>query len=749
MNNYDQIDLDKVKEDVAKLAVVNSSKSFILNEEVPFNPIKINRNISETNELLNFLNNGYELSFDGIEDITSILDKAKKNIILNSIEISNILNFHNHCQRIKNSLNSLEGELAIKDYTDSIQLDNRIQSELSKVVDNRGEIKDTASSKLKQIIDSINQNEKSLYDVAKRFINTNQDSLQEATTYIRNDRLTFLVKNTYKNRFNGYTYGNSASGLATYVEPEIFVSLNNNRISLLNDKEDEIDSILTNLTYLICSVSDDYFNNYESIVMLDVIYAKAKYGYRTCGVLGTLDEGELFLKDICHPLINDNEVVSNTYHLFNPYKGIVISGTNTGGKTVGLKCIGLSVLMTYLGIPIKASIVKVPLYNNVFIDIDDNQSIFNSLSTFSAHISNINYILNNASNKSLILIDELISGTDPKEAQAISIAILKKIERIGSNFVITTHYDDIKNYAYNNPNIMLSSVGFDNEKLVPTYKYIENSVGSSNALEIADRYFDDKQLIDEARSFISESKSLIDLNMDKLSNQITENELLKDKLTIELDKANSLIDEYNRKISNFEFEKEKLKNEYIDKLNRKLNDIKDRALDKLNSIKESKDSNVIKEIDELFIDEENESFKVGDAVKVGESQKIGIVNDIKGEKVEVILNGMSIKTTIDNLTKAHKVNKGVKTTNSKVYKNIKHELVLVGKHIDEALEELEIYLDDALGNGFDQVKIIHGQGSGQLRSAIRERLSKLKFVKSYNDGDMYDGGSSVTMVKLK
>lgn len=751
MSNYTQIDLDKVKLDVAKYASIEDSKSFILNEEVSFNPIKINRNLNETNELLELIKKDINISFEGIENINEILDCAKKEIILTEYEVSLVLNFHNHAKRIKDILNKLEGELSIKDYSDSIYLNDNLAKSISKVVDNYGVIKEDASEKLQEIIHNINLNEKALNDAAHRFMSMHASSLQEANVFIRNNRTAFLIKNSDKNKFNGFTYGTSASGLASYVEPESLVSLNNNHIQLLQDKEEEITRLLMNLTYLVGEEADNYKNNYDSLLKLDVVYAKAYYGYKKNGIIAKICKDELLLKDICHPLIDESKVISNTYHLTSPYQGIVISGTNTGGKTVGLKCIGLSVLMTYLGIPLIASQANIPLYNNVFVDIDDNQSISNSLSTFSAHISNINNILNNADRNSLILIDELISGTDPKEAQAISLAILNKIESLGSAFVITTHYDDIKNYAYENEKILLSSVGFDSELLKPTYKYIENSVGASNALEIADRYFDDKSLISFAREVVKKASTKQDELMNKLSKQIEENEKLNSIVKEKILENTNLKNELTNKLNEFENEKAKLKKKYEEELNTYIEDIKNQAIEKLDSIKEKKQANIIEEIETLKVDEvkEDVTFEVGDNVKVGDGDRIGSISSISGERVEVNVNGLNVVTKLSNLTKMPKQIKKEYKPETKSYKQISHELVIVGMHVDEGLERLEYFLDDALSNNLEQVKIIHGIGTGQLKNAVRERLKKLKFVKSFSDGDYHDGGSACTMVKLK
>lgn len=753
MINYSQIDLLKVKEEVSNFASIDDSKIFILNEEVPFNPLIINRNINETKEILSLLYKDFNLSFSGIENINHLFTQAKKNSILTLKDVSDVLNFHNHCKRIKKTLTSLDDDFDVKDYSDSIIINDYMADEINVVVDNYGNLKEDASKKLIEINKAILINENELNNRAHEFISRHNSSLQESSIFIRNNRIVFLLKNSDKHKFKGYTYGTSSSGLATYVEPEQFIELNNRRISLDEDRNNEINRILIDLTYLIASQADNYINNFESVFKLDVIYAKALFGYKNNAILGSLSD-DLYLKDVAHPLIDSSTVVLNTYSLHSPFKGIVISGTNTGGKTVGLKTIGLSVLQTYLGIPVIASEVRVPLYDSVYIDIDDNQSIANSLSTFSAHISNINFILNNATSKSLILIDELISGTDPKEAQAISLAILNKIEEIGSNFVITTHYDDIKNYAYNNQNILLSSVGFDSKNLKPTYKYYENSVGSSNALDIAARYFDDSSIIDFARNIVSSSSSKEELLLEKLSKEISEVELLKENNQKIKDDYTLKLSELEDKLKSFEEEKIELKNKYEKELNEYLESVKEEAISKLDSIKTKDDEKIISSIEKLKkvnIEDDNhiESFEVGDNVKVGTNDMIGTISEINNDKVVVNINGMTIKTELNNLVKMPKtVSKKVKVTHNNI-KSIKRELNLVGKHIDEAILELEPFLDDALLNNLSEVKIIHGLGTGQLKNAIREKLHSLKFVKSYDNGDFYDGGGAVTVVKLK
>ena len=751
MNNYNSIDLNKIKELVLEYCSIEDSKTFIFNEEVSFNPLMIKKKIKETSEALKLLKNDFYLSFDGIENNDELFVKAKKDLVLNSFELSKILIFHNHCKRIQNKMKEIDDELSIKDYSDSININDELAKRIDRVVDLNGNIKEDASDKLFSINRSINHNLDSINKASVKFISDNSAYLQENNIFSRNNRTTFLLKNTAKNKFKGYQYGSSSSGLATYVEPEQFVELNNKLNELENERIEEVNRILKELTYHVSLNADNYILNFESLIKLDVIFAKAKFGYYKNGIISEINEDNyLLLKDVVHPLIDEKVVISNTYELNNNYQGIVISGTNTGGKTVGLKLIGLSVLMSYLGIPVLAEKAIIPLYDNIYVDIDDNQSITNALSTFSAHISNINDILNNAEERSLILIDELISGTDPKEAQAISLAILEEILKIKSKFIITTHYDAIKEFSFKNPLILLSSVGFNLDELKPTYKYIENSIGVSNAIEIANRYFDSKEIIENAKNYLNLNKTKEDELLEKLALKIKENENLKDELENEINENKLLNEHLNNQLNAFNNEKERLYEEYKKELDEYLINQKNNFKNKLENIKNRNNiKESIKLIDEIVIEEkEKEEFLINDYVKINESSQSGKIIELNGENVKIDINGLIIKTKTNNISKINKQEK-------KEYKprlrmdRVSSELNLVGQRIDEALVKLDAYLDSAYGSNMESVKIIHGFGTGQLRNAIREHLKRNKTVKEFGNGDIYDGGSNVTIVKFK
>ena len=753
---YKNLDLDVIQESVGKLTPIKESRLFIMSEEVGFNPLQIRKNIKETAEAMKLLKDNVNVSFDGIYNINDLLIKADKGMVLSGPELKNVLVFHNHCERIVKQFSKFDESLSIRDYPDSINLNQRVFEKIERCVDNSGAIKEDATDRLKTILSDLDRAEKDLYNRAHTFIDKHGDSLQEPSIFMRNDRITFLIKNSDKNKYQGYTYGTSSSGLAFYVEPASFIEANNRKVSLMQDREDEIERILRELSYLVASIAEEYKENFDSLMRLSVIFAKAEYGRRRNAILPELQEELSFdFESLCHPLIDEKKVVSNSYRLKAPYQGIVISGSNTGGKTVSLKAIGLSILMSYLGIPIIAENARIPFYRNVYVDIDDNQSISDSLSTFSAHIQNINNILNQTDDHCLVLIDELISGTDPKEAQAISLAILDKLKEKGSSFIITTHFDDIKKYSYEDEKILLSSVGFNMETLSPTYKYLEDSIGASNALEIASRYFDDQCIIENARGYLQKNKSEHDELMDRLSKQIEETQIEKEKLQKEKAEAEKQIKEFEEKNAAFDAEKEKLKKKYLDELNAYIEEVKLEALEKLESIKETKNDQVIREIEKLEEKapepekEEKPVLKVGDNVRIAENEQIGVITQISKDKASVSVRGLTVKVKLSDLTLMPKIKKPQAKVIAKKYSRVPSEINLVGSRVEDALVEMEEYLDKANASRMSNVKVIHGIGTGILRKALRQRLAKLSYVKTFKDGDYYDGGSAVTIVEFK
>lgn len=562
---------------------------------------------------------------------------------------------------------------------------------------------------------------------------------------------------------DGIQYGDSASGLATYVEPGCMIPYNNQLQSLRQKEQVEIERILRELTALVEEDADALLANMETLSILDEVFAKARYGKEMDGCIASINEEDiLYLKDARHPLIAKDQVVKNTYRMVPPYKTLLITGPNTGGKTVSLKTMGLFVIMTMSGMPIPCSEATIPMYDKVFVDIGDQQSIEQSLSTFSGHISSLANIFKKATTKSLVILDELCSGTDPKEGENLAIASLEYFRQKGIYVIASTHYSKLKTYGKQHDDILLASVAFDMEKLQPTYQYKEGYTGQSNAFDIALRYGFIPSIIERAKELKGEDVTLEDQLLEKLDRQLMENEQLKEKLQVELAEANKAKEAWIVKQEQFMRQEDELLNKAKEKANRIVEETQDEAkelIDELKQMSEYKMHETIalmKKIDDLSqMDEEeeyvDEEINVGDTVRVVKTNYLAEVLSIDKKQVMVLCNGIRMKVSKDGLRKEHV--KKVKKEKSTVYvnkqKSFSIECNLIGMRVEEAMRELHKYLDDALLMNVSFVRIIHGHGTGALRKAVWDMLKKNKNIKSYRLGGPGEGGSGATVVVFR
>lgn len=760
---YQSLELDEVFTKIAHYCGMDSSIAALNNSDIFFNPLIIKRRLAETREAWNILNAGSDVDFSGIRDVRELLQKTLRGQVLTTQELQACISFHFHCMRLRSLFRHFTEINHLQDYADGLLLAEKTYRELETLVDQNGRMKRSASKHLALLFASFESTERDLAQKAKNFMKENATSLQEDASYYRNDRLTFLVKNSDKNKFNGYKYGDSASGQATYVEPALFVELNNQHLSYQEEIEKEMRRILVQASEKIAATADIYLHNYENLEALDLIFAKAKYGYTHQGCIAELcSDGELDLINIAHPLLPQEVVVRNHYRFLPGKYGIIISGSNTGGKTISLKTIGLAVLMTYLGIPLMAEEAFVPLYDHLFVDIQDEQSIASSLSTFSSHLRNLHEIFTQATSHSLILIDELATGTDPREAEALSLAILDRFLQERVHFILTTHYEAIKQYAFEKEEIILSSVGFDQESLLPTYRYHENMSGSSNALAIARKYLMDDELLSNAEAYLLKQKSYT----EKLLVRLAEKEkILQDKENIFTQKEDDLsrreegIEQREIYLKQQEAElelhaKEKLDNyvqQKIEEIDQWMQSFKENQKASSDAAKQlSQRLRKVNTLQNKTSHKTAESVKVGDRVRLIGTERSGILASIEQDRGNVVMGSLTVNTELKKLEKLPPLN-APKTPNRLPIpkKKVAREINVIGQRVEQALAMVDKYLDDAYGAKKTSVKIIHGIGTMALRNAIREHLQKMHTVKSFKDGDFYDGGSAVTIVELQ
>ncbi len=722
-------------------------------------------------------------SFGGIKDIRQSLNKAKAGGVLEPAEFLCIIDTLGAARRIKRFFmddGSKYKQLLL--YAEGVLISNKLEQNIRKVVGNDGEINETASAELTRIRKHLrNQNTKvrEKLDSLLRLTEI-QKYLQDSLVTVRNGRFVLPVKQEYRGQLPGLIHDQSASGATLFIEPMAIVEMTNEIHRYEAMEQAEILRILRELTALVENEYPELLSTSENIGMLDFIFGKAKLSADLdCGMPLINDRGFISIKQGRHPLIK-GEVVPITIRLGGEFDVLVITGPNTGGKTVTLKTVGLFTLMAQAGLHVPAQIgTELAVFDKIFVDIGDEQSIEQSLSTFSSHMENIINILDFIDEKALVLLDELGAGTDPTEGAALAMAILEELLYKKSKAIATTHYSELKSFAYKQNRVENASVEFDIETLRPTYRLLIGIPGRSNAFEISLRLGLKKELVERARGFISQEEILA---ADLIANLET-NQILSEKERIEAEDLKKAAKEVIQQL-------EKREKELREKSGRILENARKEALEITMKARQESDG-LIKEIkekiknaapetkeelakvrgsllameeklrDELYSTDESlalnaEEISPGDLVLIKRIGKKAIVLE-NPTKDGVLVQAGIIKATVKlneiimlqeekNTAPAEKTGAG--RILSAKSQTIKPEIDLRGYSAEDAVIETEKYLDDAFLAGLPKVRIIHGKGAGVLRSAIGEMLKKHRFVSSVSVGGYYDGGQGVTIVEL-
>ena len=653
----------------------------------------------------------------------------------------------------------------IKGMTDSFHDLNSLEKEIHRVINSSLAINDNATPELKAIRQKLKKLEASLQQKVASLAFTYSKYLNDDNATIRDGHFVLPVKTTEKSKVLGIIYDVSDSGATTFVEPMEIVQINNQLTSLKVEENEEIRKILKQLTALVLIQEKEIIHNNQVIGNLDFLIAKSLYAGEIDGVVAENVNGQLVNLVLArHPLIKKDKVVANSYHLDEEKRVVIISGPNAGGKTVSLKTVGIIVLMNQCGLAVPAQKAALGYFKNIYIDIGDNQSLSDNLSTFSAHMNQIGEITQKVGGKDLVLIDELGTGTDPKEGEALALSIVKYLEGKRCLAMISSHFSALKEYAFLSQNIDNSSMIFDEENLQPTYRFRQGAPGMSYALDVANRYGICEEIVRKAKEFI------------KSSNASESNELIT-ILQKKLDAANKLEDVLNKKQRDLAAAEKKLDSDQQilkEKRERLLKDVEEEKQAIIDSAKQEVDEileslkqgdvkvhEVIqkkKELENLEDTAElisyNEEIYVGDYVSIPSLGLNGRVSKVDGKKVRILGdNGMTFTAEKDNL---HKVeapkNKTVRRSSNPVDLSlglhVGLELNIIGKHVDEARNELIKYIDNCRLKHLTQVRIIHGFGSGALRKMTREYLDTQKDL-SYRAGDGSEGGGGATVVIFK
>ncbi|MTV83244.1 endonuclease MutS2 [Secundilactobacillus folii] len=642
-----------------------------------------------------------------------------------------------------------------------------------------GRLTDEASPELRRIRRQITNFEGAIRDQMAGYTRgKNAKYLSDTLVTIRDDRYVLPVRAEYKQRFGGIVHDQSASGQTLYIEPEAVVNKNNQLREAQIDERQEERRILLELSDLLRPYQEDIAANATILGHLDFINAKARYAHAlkaTEPILST--ENIISLRQARHPLIDAAKVVANDIDLGKDYKAIIVTGPNTGGKTITLKTVGLTQLMAQSGLFIAANEhSQVGLFDEVFADIGDEQSIEQNLSTFSSHIENIVKILNSATDHSLILVDELGAGTDPQEGAALAMAILDEIGSMGSEVIATTHYPELKAYGYNRPETINASMEFDNETLQPTYRLMIGIPGRSNALEIATRLGIKSSIIDEARSLTSDDSQDLNNMIADLTAQKRQADLDAEAAAKTLAESQQLEADLKAKFNDYLKQKDHLMDQAKDQANQLVEKTRLRADDIIRDIRKKQlqaGKTVVKEnqlIDAkgqinalqqdkrlkknrvLNREKKRHAFKKGDEVVVRSYGQRGVIVDkIDDHHFEVQMGILKMKIEDVDLERAApekdapKPRASVKRTRSN---GVSPTLDLRGHRYEEAMAEVDRFIDSALLAGYPSVTIIHGKGTGALRKGVTEYLRSNKRIKSFGFSPANAGGDGSTIVKL-
>ncbi len=779
------LEYDKILAEVCAFAVLGCTKEQILSSKPLTSLVGSELLLKKTEEAYKYL---FTYSTGGIyffDDITDELKRVDVGGVLNNVEILHVLANLKSARIIKTAINSVnDNSLSVlKQITDILYINPEFEAEISRIIISEDQISDNASPKLYSIRKSIaNINARIRAELNSYMRGSSSKYLQDAVVTMRQDRYVIPVKSEFRSYVKGFIHDQSSSGATVFVEPEHVMELNNDLKKALLDEKEEIHRILAELSQKISGMSDALRYNAENLAELDYAFARAGYAYKNkCSKPKLNNSGTIDIKRGRHPLINKDKVVPVSVYLGKDFNFLLITGPNTGGKTVTLKLTGLFCAMAMSGLYIPADDdSEISVFNNIYCDIGDEQSIEQNLSTFSSHIMNIINIINNVDNNSLVLIDEIGAGTDPEEGSALALAIIEKLLDSNCFGIITTHYSRLKEFAMSSTKLENASMEFNAKTLKPVYKLNIGIPGSSNAIEIAKTLGIDKDIIDKSISLLSDKKVSFELVLkkaeesrrkaDELALKLSELEKEKqselEKIVLEKEK---IIKEREKITQTAKHETKRIvadkladAEEIIDELKKILKavDLESKEVFRANELK-----NRLKNSRYLDSDYDNSpielikanksDLKVGNKVYVkslGAYAKLLSIKESKNE-AEVLIGNIKTKVKISELYNSEKeIEKTEKDI--KIYRQTANglpitEINVIGKTELEALTETEQFLDQAIIHNLEEIKIIHGVGQGVLLKAIRNYLKTNKNVLEFRRGKYGEGENGVTIIKLK
>lgn len=778
--NLLRIEFDKVLRKLSDEATSEDAKKKIMGIR-PMNDINLVRHLlEETYDAYTLCIRLGVPPFSGIVSVEKSVDRAVAGSVLSCSEFLDLLLSLRAMRKIKEWRNLFRDvSVSIDDKFENITIKKSLEEKIEKSIVSPEEVSDNASDELYNIrkkIRSLN------YKIRKRMEEMVRSSsykkyLMDHIVTMRSGRFVIPVKAEYKNEIKGLIHDTSSSGSTLFIEP-IWAVEDNNCINELKNKEKyEIEKVLIKLTKEIADFADQIRISYNQMVNLDIIFAKAFLAFKMKASVPQINnKGVINLRKARHPLIPDESVQPIDLELGKSFDSLVITGPNTGGKTVSIKTIGLVCCMAMSGLMIPADEgSEVSVFDNILTDIGDEQSIEQSISTFSSHMKNIISILSKADDKVLVLIDEIGAGTDPEEGAALAISILEELRKKKSKIAITTHYKELKEYSVSTEGVQCAGCEFNIDTMKPTYKLLIGSIVSSNAFKIAEKLGIDSQIIKNAENILGEEKKRLNeflVGIEKMRHDLDEKKNSIEKLYIEAEEVKKEVIKEKQRIQN---EHDQILNQARLKAQDIFNHVKIKSqniIDELKGIKDknsfspesrreikSKLSNIENIVDPINEDNnilKDYDFKEGDSVMILGINKEGIISSKEDSAGNFCVTVGTVKTKVQrsklrHLSKKVKSKKLCKSFMFKrdLNKEFNMELDLRGKSVNEAIPELEMFLDTSFMSKITHVTIIHGKGSGILRREVHNNLKGNKHVKNFRLGNFGEGEDGVTIVTIK
>lgn len=769
---YQKFEFEKIRETLKKYARTDIGRAKAETLTMYSDEFLLLHELKTLEEVRNTIAKYGNLPIDVSSDLKEYVSLAKKGGCLNVEELERIANDVKNAKSITNYFKKVYDSPLLLEYVANFPHLDFLEEDIHRIIAPDLTIFDSASPKLKSIRQSIRRLEETMKKKLGYVLDANRSFLTSDNLTLKNGHYVLPVKNSFKNKVRGIVQDISNTGETTFIEPELLVEMNNKMMELQNQEKEEIHRLLLELSSEVAGSGDAVIEMNEMIAYLDFHSAKAKMAEENdCHIASYSKTPLIDLIEARHPLIDKNKVIANDFRLSEKSSLIIISGPNAGGKTVALKTLGILVMMNQCGLAIPAKQgSSLSFFKHIYVDIGDSQSLSDNLSTFSGHMKNIGEILNFVTGKDLVLLDEVGTGTSPKEGEAIALAIMKFLLRKHALTMISSHFEGLKTYALSHEEVTNASMMFDEEKLLPTYRLKMGLPGESYGLIVAKRFGLPEEVLSEAKENIDSQEDLSVTNTIKRLASITkETEDLKEELAkkrIQMnkqqeslkskEKALSLREEHF--LSDVEAKKKKMLSDYEEKINEIMHSLnKNGGTVKLHEVINAK-----KELSNLEDDFSAETFdedlKVGDYVNVPSLFVSGRITSINGNKMEVRTSeGMTFHLKKDQgirVEEPHKEKKEVLSTisldNIPFKKSVPLELNLIGQRAEEAERNLAKYLDDCLLKHYKRVRIIHGWGSGVLRKVVRSYCDNHKnFVDHYEGADGNEGGGGATIVFLK